>query len=191
EGVGRNTSAIGARVEVRTGKRTQFREIHAGGVGYMGQNTLEAHFGLGGLPAASGATVRFPDGAVRELSAMSAGAYLVVHPALLGDGNYDQTITAADRPICQSCITAALPPRAGSPCARFDYDGNLQLDAADLAAFDADLAHARADLDDDGVVGSRDIAIMLNQWGTAGPADLDSSGSVGPADVALLLQSWG
>ena len=191
EGIGRNTSAIGGRVEVRTGKRTQFREIHAGGVGYMGQNTLEAHFGLGGLSAASSATVRFPDGAVRQLSMVPAGAYLVVHPSLLGDGNYDHAITAADRPICQSCITAALPPRAGSPCARFDYDGNMQLDAADLALFDADLAHARADLDDDGVVGSRDIAILLNQWGAGGPADLDLNGAVGPEDVALLLQSWG
>ena len=191
EGAGRNTGAIGSRVELRTGKRTQFREIQAGGVGYLGQNTLEAHFGLGGLSAANGATIRFSDGATRELSVVPAGAYLVVHPALLGDGNFDHALTPADRPICEACVAAAAPPRAGSPCARFDYNGDLRLDAADLAAFEAALAHARADLDADGTVGSRDMAILLNQWDLPGPADLDGDGKAGPPDVALLLQSWG
>ena len=191
EGIGRNTGAIGSRVELRTGKRTQFREIQAGGVGYLGQNTLEAHFGLGGLAAASGATVRFPDGATRELSVIPSGAYLVVHPALLGDGNYDHALTVADRTICEGCIAAATPPRAGSPCARFDYNGDLRLDAVDLAAFESHLAHERADLDHDGVVGSRDLAILLNQWDLPGPADLNDDGKAGPADIALLLTSWG
>lgn len=191
EGVGRNTSAIGARIELHAGKRTQLREIQAGGVGYMGQNSLEAHFGLAGAPSATSATIRFPDGATRVVSPVPAGAYLVVHPALLGDGNLDHAVTEADRPICETCVAAGGPPRAGSPCARFDFNGNLALDAGDLVLFDATLAHARADLDDNGVVESRDIAILLNQWGSAGSADLDRNGVVDSPDIALLLQSWG
>lgn len=190
EGVGRNTGAIGARIELSVAKRVQIREIQAGGVGYLGQGSHEAHFGLGGASSASSAIVRFPDGAVRALSPVPAGSYLVVHPALLGDGDFDGTITDADAPICASCVDAGGPPRPGSPCARFDFNGDLLVDQADLALFEASLAHARADLDRSGVVDSRDLTVLLSAWGGGGVADLDRSGLVDPADLALLLQSW-
>ena len=48
-----------------------------------------------------------------------------------------------------------------------------------------------ADLNDDGVVGPADLALLLGAWGTAGPGDLDNSGSVGAPDLALLLGAWG
>lgn len=49
-----------------------------------------------------------------------------------------------------------------------------------------------ADLDDDGVVGPIDLAILLSAWGTAGgPADLDHDGIVGPTDLTILLSAWG
>ncbi len=48
-----------------------------------------------------------------------------------------------------------------------------------------------ADLDNDGTVGSSDLAIMLSGWGTPGAADLDASGSVDAADLATLLADWG
>ena len=47
------------------------------------------------------------------------------------------------------------------------------------------------DLDGDGVVGARDIAILLGAWGSGGAADLDGNGSVGAEDLALLLGAWG
>jgi hypothetical protein len=46
------------------------------------------------------------------------------------------------------------------------------------------------DLDDDGVVGPSDLAILLGQWGQAGSADLDQDGAVGPGDLARVLGAW-
>ncbi len=47
------------------------------------------------------------------------------------------------------------------------------------------------DLDGDGSVGAPDLAILLGDWGTSGPADLDGNGSVTASDLALLLGAWG
>ncbi len=49
-----------------------------------------------------------------------------------------------------------------------------------------------ADLNGDGLVGSADLAALLNSWGaTGGAADLNGDGTVGSADLAALLNSWG
>ena len=191
EGVGRNTSAIGARVTATVGKRALVRELQAGGVGYLGQNSLEAHFGLGLQASASQVVVHFPDGVARSVGPAPAGAYLVVHPELLGDGNLDHALTDADRAICVACLDAGGVPHAGGPCARFDFNGDLRLDAGDRPLFEAALAHARADLDGNRVVDARDLTVLLSQWGTPGSADMDRSGLVDAPDIALLLASWG
>jgi len=47
------------------------------------------------------------------------------------------------------------------------------------------------DLNGDGVVDAADLATLLAQWGTAGPADLNSDGVVDAADLATLLANWG
>ncbi len=50
------------------------------------------------------------------------------------------------------------------------------------------------DLDDDGVVGASDLAILLAAWGVCDPPcepDFDGSGDVGAADLATLLAAWG
>ena len=52
-----------------------------------------------------------------------------------------------------------------------------------------------ADLDDDGVVGPNDLALLLGAWGQPGPigalGDIDRDGDVDPDDLALLLGAWG
>ncbi len=49
-----------------------------------------------------------------------------------------------------------------------------------------------ADFDDDGIVGSADLATLLSEWGTPGTvSDLDDDGTVGPSDLAILLGAWG
>lgn len=59
-----------------------------------------------------------------------------------------------------------------------------------------DVCESPGDLDGDGEVGARDLAILLGAWGlcpaegTCG-ADLDGDGAVGPADLAILLGLWG
>jgi hypothetical protein len=49
-----------------------------------------------------------------------------------------------------------------------------------------------ADLTGDGLIGSADLGVLLNAWGTKGsPADLTGDGSVDSADLAALLSAWG
>jgi len=51
-----------------------------------------------------------------------------------------------------------------------------------------------ADLDDDGVVGGADIAVLLGYWGLSGKnvvGDLTGDGTVNGADLSVLLGSWG
>ncbi|MFO0828168.1 MAG: hypothetical protein U0572_08455 [Phycisphaerales bacterium] len=51
--------------------------------------------------------------------------------------------------------------------------------------------HNAADLNNDGVVDSLDLAILLGAWGRSGsPADLDGDGTVGSRDLGILLGSW-
>ncbi len=47
-----------------------------------------------------------------------------------------------------------------------------------------------ADLDEDGVVGSGDLALVLGGWGTSSP-DLTADGVVNAADIAQLIGAWG
>ncbi len=56
-----NTSAVGARLYLRAGGRTQMRELAAGS-NYLSANPIEAHFGLGGATRIDELRVRWPDG---------------------------------------------------------------------------------------------------------------------------------
>lgn len=49
---------------------------------------------------------------------------------------------------------------------------------------------AAADFDCDGTVGGSDLAMLLLDFGSAGPTDLDGSGSTDFGDVAILLLNW-
>ncbi len=58
-------------------------------------------------------------------------------------------------------------------------------------------ARGPEDLDNDGVVGAGDLAILLAAWGpcpafpAACPADLNGDGAVDAGDLAILLAAWG
>jgi enediyne biosynthesis protein E4 len=58
---GMNPDAIGASIVVASGKRTQRRDVKAGS-GYLGQNDLRAHFGLGTAASVDRVDVRWPSG---------------------------------------------------------------------------------------------------------------------------------
>lgn len=48
------------------------------------------------------------------------------------------------------------------------------------------------DANGDGMVGLEDIALLIQQWGTAGPeGDLDQDGLVDLPDVAIVIMHWG
>ncbi len=47
-----------------------------------------------------------------------------------------------------------------------------------------------ADLNNDSVVNSADLGILLSSWGGTGAADINQSGSVDSADLGILLSAW-
>jgi hypothetical protein len=65
-GRGKNTAAIGARLELEAGGRKQTREARTAS-SYLSQNALTLHFGLGAAERADRLTIRWPDGKVRVL----------------------------------------------------------------------------------------------------------------------------
>jgi len=61
EGRASNRSAIGARVELQWGGRTQVQEV-SGGSGFSAQNDRRLHYGLGASTAVERVSIRWPSG---------------------------------------------------------------------------------------------------------------------------------
>ncbi len=75
-GKGANRLALGARVEVETEALKMSREVRGGG-GYLSQNDLRLHFGLGSAKTAK-VEIRWPDGSRTELPDVAADRILQV-----------------------------------------------------------------------------------------------------------------
>jgi hypothetical protein len=190
EGVGLNTCAIGARIDARVGKRTLTREIHAGGVGYLGQNSTEVHLGLGTAGVLDEAIVVFPSGATRQLQNIPPGSYTVVHPDLLGDGNDDGTIDAQDLELLEACLSAGAPSQARL-CMRFDFNSDLIVTDADRALFEVARIRQRCDLDANRAIDARDLGLLLSEWGQPGRTDLNDDGTTDALDLKVMFSYWG
>ncbi len=72
-----NTDAIGARVRVVTGARTQFRDLKAGS-SYLSQNDLRAHFGLGAASRADRVEVTWPSGRSDVFAGVAANQIVTI-----------------------------------------------------------------------------------------------------------------
>ena len=70
-GIASNRSAIGARARVVSGGVSRIREV-TGGSGYMSQNDLVLHFGLGASSVADSVIIRWPSGVVESYVALAA-----------------------------------------------------------------------------------------------------------------------
>jgi hypothetical protein len=70
-----NRSAIGARVRVVTGERSQIDEVLSGS-GYYSQNDLRLHFGLGPVPTVELVEVKWPSGRTQSLRGVRANQIL-------------------------------------------------------------------------------------------------------------------
>jgi enediyne biosynthesis protein E4 len=75
EGSRGNRSAIGARIEVRTGDHRQLREKRTDG-SYLAAHDPRVHFGLGRSPRADEVTIRWPSGARQTLTDVPANQVL-------------------------------------------------------------------------------------------------------------------
>ncbi|MBN1347910.1 VCBS repeat-containing protein [candidate division KSB1 bacterium] len=76
-----NRSAIGARVELHSGKLYQMREV-SGGIGSGGQNSLIVHFGLGPRSHADEAIITFPGGSTRRMKSIPADRLIIIEESL-------------------------------------------------------------------------------------------------------------
>ena len=76
-GTSSNRDGIGARVTVVVDGASQIREIAAGS-SQMGQNMLEAHFGLGAADTVDSVTVAWPSGKVTRLTDVAANQRITV-----------------------------------------------------------------------------------------------------------------
>jgi hypothetical protein len=77
EGSRSNRSAIGARVEIQAGGKTQVREVQSGG-SYLSHNDLRVHFGLGSATRVDWVRIRWPNGNAEELPAMEADRFVTI-----------------------------------------------------------------------------------------------------------------
>jgi len=194
-GEGRVRDAIGASATVVSrskpgqASQTQWREVLCGGNGYLGQNDTALHFGLGASASVESIEVRWPAGGpVRTLTHVPVrAAWTAYPPARLGDIDADGAVGLADwTQFAQWGAGAVVAGRE-----MLDFDGDFDLDAADVAAFWARASVARGDLDGDGSVAASDLAQLLASWGQAGvAADLDLDGTVGASDLSALLGAW-
>lgn len=74
-GTKRDSTAIGARVEVVASGVTRVGEVRSGG-SYLSQSELRVHFGLGELEQLEMVRVRWPDGAVEEAREVATRQHL-------------------------------------------------------------------------------------------------------------------
>jgi hypothetical protein len=72
-----NRDAIGARVRVTTGARTQTRDVKAGS-SYLSQNDVRVHVGLGAAARAERVDVRWPDGRTETLRNVDADQLITI-----------------------------------------------------------------------------------------------------------------
>ena len=75
-----NTEAIGARIYVTAGGRTQMRELRCG-CNFVSQDPAEAHFGLGNAVVADLLRVRWPDGIEIQRRNVKVNQLLVLRQA--------------------------------------------------------------------------------------------------------------
>lgn len=70
----------------------------------------------------------------------------------------------------------------------FDLNNDGRINAADRAGIPFTLS---GDADNDCTVGLSDLAVLITNWNTSGPAgDLDGDDLVGLSDVAIIIQHW-
>jgi hypothetical protein len=76
-GTGNNKEAIGARIRVSSGARTQIRDVKSGS-SYLSQNDLRAHFGLGAATRADRIEVVWPSGRMEAIANVSANQIITI-----------------------------------------------------------------------------------------------------------------
>jgi len=77
KGSGMNTDAIGALVTARAGTLTQTRVVQSG-TGYISQNDMRLHFGIGAATQVDAIDVRWPDGTTSKMTNVKANQIITI-----------------------------------------------------------------------------------------------------------------
>ena len=77
KGSGMNTDAIGALVTARAGTLTQTRVVQSG-TGYISQNDMRLHFGIGAATQVDSIDVRWPDGTTSKMTNVKANQIITM-----------------------------------------------------------------------------------------------------------------
>lgn len=77
KGTRSNRDAIGARVEIQAGGKTQVGEVRSGG-SYLSHNDMRLHFGLGSATRVDHIQIRWPNGNVEEVPGVSADQFVTI-----------------------------------------------------------------------------------------------------------------
>ncbi len=196
-GLGQNLEAVGARLKTRTGTRWQLREIMAGGNGYLGQNELTVHVGLGAYTVADEVFVSWPGGATtRTLTGLPSNeTWTVYSPQRLGDQDGDGDADLSDFFAFAGCYESGFAPG----CEVMDFGGDSDIDLDDFQAFLDLYAGPLLDCDGNGDLDLLEILLDpgLDSDATGIPdscenlGDLNGDGTVGINDFLGLLQAWG
>jgi hypothetical protein len=97
QGTKSNRLAIGARVTVKAGGLTQFSEVK-GGSGYISQNDLRQHFGVGANTHMEEVRVRWPSGESEVFHDVAAD---FIYTIIEGQGIKDKTALPSPSPAGQ------------------------------------------------------------------------------------------
>jgi enediyne biosynthesis protein E4 len=77
EGRRSNRDAIGSRVEIQAGGKTQVHEVRSGG-SYLSHNDMRLHFGLGAATRVDRIRIRWPNGNVEDLPGVEANQFVTI-----------------------------------------------------------------------------------------------------------------
>ena len=106
DGTKSNRLALNARLTVIAGGMTQTSEVHSGGGGYLSQDDLRQHFGLGSATKIDKVIIHWPSGVTEELNNLAVDKYYNV---LEGKGIVPPEV-ARPKPVLKPAPAAPAPP---------------------------------------------------------------------------------
>lgn len=168
-----NAHGVGSHVRVTTGATIQQQPLLAG-VGLKSSNPMELHFGLAAATVVNRVQVRWPDGAVTQLSGVPVNQTLIIDRATLGtfdDCNRNFVDDAIEISVgnLADADSNGVPDRCEASFVRGDVDSNGQRTVVDAVVtlghvFGASNAGCldAADCNDDGVLDLLDPIHLLH-----------------------------
>lgn len=183
---GANTKGIGTQVDVVAGSTRAWRHVEAGSA-FKSHSSTDLHVGIGAAQVADTVTITFPRAgnlpqSVRTLTAMPAREIWPLWSIeRIGDEDGDGAWSPKELKSLLARVGAPFQPQD----AIFDFDGDFDLDAQDLASFRS----KQCDLNKDGVIGAADLSALLSGWDTDSP-DFHGDGVADANDLTQLLSLW-